>query len=169
MKEEVELDGKFYVADGTVWTQKYSNWYRLNTDTYEWEDVGAQSHESYFSSFCGKYIVKGDSIIDWVTGEEVFNCKEAGVYPPASADEYRDNYLCYFGGDQYLGYSNKEYRWVNLKDLTMSDPLPFPNKYNSASEMVILDDTYCAYYDIYGWFLWNYNTGEEETIVLFEQ
>lgn len=29
--------------------------------------------------------------------------------------------------------------------------------------------TYCVYYDIHGWFLWNYNTGEEETIYMFEK
>ena len=48
----------------------------------------------------------------------------------------------------------------------MSDPLPFPDVHRS--NLVILDDTYCVYEDQYGWFLWNYNTGEEETIVLFE-
>lgn len=55
----------------------------------------------------------------------------------------------------------------NLKDLTMSDPLPFPDV--SESNLTILNDTYCVYEDKYGWFLWNYSTGEEETIVMFEQ
>ena len=73
--------------------------------------------------------------------------------------------MCYFGGDKYLGKKGDEYRWVNLTDLTMSDPLPFPEGKN----ITILNDTYCIYKDNYGWFLWNYNTGEEETIVMFEQ
>lgn len=84
--------------------------------------------------------------------------------------EYRNEYLCYFGGDKYLGFSDrngKEYRWVNLNDLTMSDPLPFPEGLSS-DQLTILNDTYCVYRDKYGWFLWNYNTGEEESIVMFE-
>ena len=49
--------------------------------------------------------------------------------------------------------------------ITVSDPLPFPE----GTTVTILNDTYCVYKDKYGWFLWNYNTGEEETIVMFEQ
>ena len=49
--------------------------------------------------------------------------------------------------------------------ITVSDPLPFPE----GTTVTILNDTYCGYKDKYGWFLWNYNTGEEETIVMFEQ
>ena len=89
---------------------------------------------------------------------------EYGELYPAVSEWMHDN-LCYFGGDKYLGVKNKEYRWVNLKDLTMSDPLPFPE----GKKVTVLNDTYCVYEDQYGWFLWNYSTGEEETIVLFEQ
>ena len=46
----------------------------------------------------------------------------------------------------------------------MSDPLPFPEGKN----VTILNDTYCVYEDSYGWFLWNYNDGTEETIVTFD-
>lgn len=173
LKEDVKMGG-FFVADGTAWANGgKGDCFRLNTNTYEWENTEPLSDKNYNAKpFFGKYRMYEDSIIDRVTGEEVFNCKEAGVYPPASANEYRDHFLCYFGGDKYLGfdYNKKEYRWVNLKDLTMSDPLPFPESVaNSSDHVTILNDTYCVYYDSYGWFLWNYNTGEEETIYMFEQ
>lgn len=173
LKEDVKLRG-FFVADRTAWANGgKGDWFRLNTNTYEWENAETPFNKSSTEYFCGKYrVADGYSIIDWVTGEEVFNCIEAGVYSPVSATQYRDHLLCYFGGDKYLGfnYDKKEYRWVNLKDLTMSDPLPFPESVaNSSDHVTILNDTYCVYYDSYGWFLWNYNTGEEETIYMFEK
>ena len=138
--------------------------YRLNTDTCEWEDTGNVSDfTNQVGSFCGKYVTRRDGIYDYATGEQVL---EYGELYPAVSEWGHDN-LCYFGGDKYLGVKDSEYRWVNLKDLSMSDPLPFPDVHRS--NLFILDDTYCVYEDQYGWFLWNYNTGEEETIVLFEQ
>ena len=113
---------------------------------------------------------RGNGIYNWLTGEEVFNWTKAGVYPPVNATQYRDEYPSYFGGDKYLGYGgNGEYRWVYLADLTMSEPLQFPEKLKSFSDhLTVLNDTYCVYYDQYGWFLLNYNTGEEETILMFD-
>ena len=138
---------------------KDKHWYRLNMDAYEWEDTGeALISGNAFEPFLGKYVVKGNGIYNRVTGEEVFKCND--VYLPALGG------LSYFGGDKYLGKNGNEYRWVNLTDLSMSDPLPFPDVHESY--LTILDDTYCVYEDQYGWFLWNYNTGEEETIMLFD-
>ena len=155
-----------FAADGTVYAQNrfVSYLYRLNTDTYEWEETGnAPNLSNQVGNFCGKYVTRNDGIYDRLTGEQVF---EYGELYPAVGD-WTHPKLCYFGGDKYLGVKNKEYRWVNLKDLTMSDPLPFPDV--SESNLTILNDTYCVYEDKYGWFLWNYSTGEEETIVMFEQ
>lgn len=167
LKENVKLDfGHLVVADGTIYvSEEDADLYRLNMDTYEWEDVGAAPRNirnNTFGAFLGRYVTDfdGSSIYDSVTGEEVFNSNAVGVYPPVEG-------LCYFGGDKYLGYNNKEYRWVNLKDLTMSDPLPFPQV--DASYITILDDTYCVYRDQYGWFLWNYSTGEEEPILMLKE
>lgn len=165
LKEDVSLENMF-AADGTVYAQNrfVSYLYRLNTDTYEWEETGnAPNLSNQVGNFCGKYVTRNDGIYDRLTGEQVF---EYGELYPAVGD-WTHPKLCYFGGDKYLGVKNKEYRWVNLKDLTMSDPLPFPDV--SESNLTILNDTYCVYEDKYGWFLWNYSTGEEETIVMFEQ
>ena len=165
LKEDVSLENMF-AADGTVYAQNrfVSYLYRLNTDTYEWEETGnAPNLSNQVGSFCGKYVTRNDGIYDRLTGEQVL---EYGELYPAVSEWGHDN-LCYFGGDKYLGVKDSEYRWVNLKDLSMSDPLPFPDVHRS--NLFILDDTYCVYEDKYGWFLWNYNTGEEETIVLFEQ
>lgn len=168
LKENVKLDfGHPVVADGTIYvSEEDADLYRLNMDTYEWEDVGAAPRNIgniSVRSFLGRYTenYEGSSIYDCITGEEVFNSSLAGVHPPVEG-------LCYFGGDKYLGYDRKDYRWVNLKDLTMSDPLPFPQVYSS-SNITILDDTYCVYYDDYGWFLWNYSTGEEEPILMLKE
>ncbi|MCM1154453.1 MAG: hypothetical protein NC392_03745 [Roseburia sp.] len=154
------------VANGTVYTifSGEDSWYRLNTNTYEWEDTGEAvpdvSKDMIYAlngtSFCGKYWGDDDGIYDIITGEQIFEWGE--LYAP--------KYGGYFGGDKYLGYSkrNNEYRWVNLTDLSMSDPLPFPE----GKSVTILNDTYCIYSDNYGWFLWNYNDGTEETIVMYE-
>ena len=169
LKENFEVDAdSTFAAGGTVYTKVSdkgsSHLYRLNTDTCEWEDTGNVSDfTNQVGSFCGKYVTRRDGIYDYATGEQVL---EYGELYPAVSEWGHDN-LCYFGGDKYLGVKDSEYRWVNLKDLSMSDPLPFPDVHRS--NLVILDDTYCVYEDQYGWFLWNYNTGEEETIVLFEQ
>ena len=169
LKEDFEVDAdSTFAAGGTVYTKVSdkgsSHLYRLNTDTCEWEDTGNVSDfTNQVGSFCGKYVTRRDGIYDYVAGKQVF---EYGELYPAVGD-WTHPKLCYFGGDKYLGVKNKEYRWVNLKDLTMSDPLPFPDV--SESNLTILNDTYCVYEDKYGWFLWNYSTGEEETIVMFEQ
>ena len=173
--ENVDLDvTNIHVAGGTVYvpTNEGSNkeWYRLNTDTYEWEKCESQPYSGFsLYNFCGKYGAREDGIYDWVTGEQVFAYGE--LYAPVCAADKGDSRNCYFGGDKYLGSNRSEYRWINLTDLSMSDPLPFPKKEagDYAFEMYILNDTYCVYKDKYGWFLWNYNTGEEETIVMFEQ
>lgn len=75
------------------------------------------------------------------------------------------SFLSYFGGDRYLGVYDYNYRWFSLVDGTMSEPLPLPEEYTG---LMILSDEYCMYGDEYGYFLWNYNTGEEEPVVLFE-
>ena len=164
LKEDVYLEiYNMFAADGTAYVRdSKSHLYRFNADTCEWEDTGNVSKLSdQVGSFCGKYVTRNDGIYDRLTGEQVFEYGE--LYPAVS--RWLDDSLCYFGGDKYLGVKNKEYRWVNLKDLSMSDPLPFPE----GKSVTVLNDTYCVYEDQYGWFLWNYNTGEEETIVLFEQ
>lgn len=166
LKEDVSLDMyKVFATDGTAYARdSKSHLYRFNADTCEWEDTGNVSDfTNQVGSFCGKYVTRRDGIYDYATGEQVL---EYGELYPAVSEWGHDN-LCYFGGDKYLGVKDSEYRWVNLKDLSMSDPLPFPDVHRS--NLFILDDTYCVYEDQYGWFLWNYNTGEEETIVLFEQ
>ena len=174
LKEDVKFKLYTYVAaaDGTVYAMATGDyWYRLNLDTYEWEDAGeAIVNGNSFYPLFGKYIaeVTKHGILNRVTGEQVFNWDDAGVYPAASTNRYLNGCYCYFGDDRYLGYSerNKEYRWINLTDLSMSEPLPFPNV--SSDSITILNDTYCVYRDRYGLFLWNYNTGEEETIMLFD-
>ena len=166
LKEDVYLGiYNMFAADGTAYARgDESHLYRFNADTCEWEDTGNVSDfTNQVGSFCGKYVTRRDGIYDYATGEQVL---EYGELYPAVSEWGHDN-LCYFGGDKYLGVKDSEYRWVNLKDLSMSDPLPFPDVHRS--NLFILDDTYCVYEDQYGWFLWNYNTGEEETIVLFEQ
>lgn len=164
LKEDVYVEiYNMFAADGTAYVRdSKSHLYRFNADTCEWEDTGNVSDfTNQVGSFCGKYVTRRDGIYDYVTGEQVL---EYGELYPAVSEWMHDN-LCYFGGDKYLGVKNKEYRWVNLKDLTMSDPLPFPE----GKKVTVLNDTYCVYEDQYGWFLWNYSTGEEETIVMFEQ
>ena len=164
LKKDVKINRDYtFAANGTIYTRVHDNgsWrlYRLNTDTYEWDDMGDVPEFYATYSFYGKYVARKDGIYDFATGEQVFEYGE--LYPAAS----NSLNMCYFGGDKYLGKKGDEYRWVNLTDLTMSDPLPFPEGKN----ITILNDTYCIYKDNYGWFLWNYNTGEEETIVMFEQ
>lgn len=157
------LDGTLYIQSGN--NTNNSVYYRLNMDTYEWEEC--EKPLTDLDYFCGKYGYKKSVIYDSTTGEQVFDCNEAGVYPPADFHSSCYYYSCYFGGDKYLGSNNGEYRWVNLTDLSMSDPLQFP-KLTSTTPLCVLNDTYCVYKDRYGWFLLNYNTGEEETIMLFE-
>ena len=152
-------DSLGFAADGTLYATDWYMYWRLNMDTLAWENMGTFPEVTRVSQvdsslFCGKYIPGKDGIYDSVTGEQVFEYGE--LYPAVWG-------LCYFGGDQYLGKYGSEYRWVNLTDLSMSDPLPFPEGKN----VTILDDTYCIYQDDYGWFLWNYNTGTEETIMLY--
>lgn len=165
LTEDIKVKGQ-WPLDGTLYIQSGNNssdfvYYRLNLDTYEWEEC--EKPLTDLDYFCGKYGYKKSVIYESTTGEQVFNCDEAGVYPPL--DKY-NMFSCYFGGDKYLGCSNNEIRWVNLTDLSMSDPLPFPEK---SDELYVLNDTYCVYKDNYGWFLWNYNTGEEETIMMFNK
>ena len=170
LKEDVSIDfGNKFAADGTLYARTNegynSEWCRLNTDTYEWEKCESQPYSGFsLYDFCGKYGAREDGIYDRVTGEQIFAYGE--LYAPVCVADKGDSRNCYFGGDKYLGSNRSEIRWVNLTDLSMSAPLPFPEKYE---DLYILNDTYCAYKDDYGWFLWNYNTGEEETIVMFEQ
>lgn len=158
---EEDMEPKDYInADGAMYAEfdGDDSLYRLNTDTYEWENTGNAAPASINGDpFFGKYFSRNDGIYDIVTGERVFEYGE--LYCGATK-------LCYFGGDKYLGYNGSEYRWVNLTDLSMSDPLPFPKEDYFA--FAILNDTYCVYQDEYGWFLWNYNDGSEETIVMFD-
>lgn len=157
-------NGSWFAVDGTVYTKFMGDdsLYRLNTDTYEWENIDAVS-VSYDNIFFGKYICKRDGIYDRVTGEQVFEYGE--LYQPDYDVFCIGDY--YFGGDKYLGYKDFDFRWVNLTDLSMSESLPFPPKMGAVS-VIILDDTYCIYKDEYGWFLWNYNDGTEEMIVMFD-
>lgn len=160
--EDMELNkSDWFAADGTVYTKCKGDdsLYRLNTDTYEWENTGNAPASIGGSIFYGKYFSSSDGIYDRITGELVFEYGE--LYKAAC--HFNDN-QCYFGGDKYLGYNGGEYRWVSLTDLSMSDPLPFPE----GKVVTILNDTYCVYEDKYGWFLWNYNDGTEETIMLYE-
>lgn len=167
LKEDVQIDiNNMFTADGIVFAKADGEWYRLNADTYEWERYERLSaYFGTFVDFCGKYRAIENVIYDRTTEEPVFECGE--LYPPACVVNRAFN-LCYFGGDKYFGKTRSEARWVNLTDLSMSDPLPFPTL-ESEYSLFILNDTYCVYKDKYGWFLWNYNTGEEETIVMFEQ
>lgn len=168
LKEDVKLDfSSMFAADGTIYAQEYNThfYYRLNTDTCEWESIGEIPYTGG-SVFCGKYLADSNGIYDRVTGALVFEYGD--LYRPF---DYDGQQLCYFGGDKYLGFSNDEFRWVNLTDLSMSDPLPFPEDSSSLlgnMQMFILNDTYCVYWDQYGVFLWNYNDGTEETIMMFE-
>lgn len=167
LKEDIQIDLSWtFAADGTLYTSAYPYGYdilyRLNTDTYEWEDVGNDLiRTSQTTDFCGRYVSRNGVVYDRITGEQVFEYGD--LYP--AGDNWSDHYLRYFGGDKYLAKKGSEYRWVSLTDLSMSDPLPFPE--GKEKSAIILDDTYCVYNDQYGWFLWNYNTGEEETIVMF--
>lgn len=159
LKEDMSLSSA-YAADGTlyaIWGNENS-WYRLNTDTYEWENTGNAYASINGESFYGKYVSCNDGIYDRITGERVFEYGD--LYAPYPFGSY-------FGGDKYLGYryngyNGDEYRWVNLTDLSMSDPLPFPEEVYAHC----FNDTYCVYHDEYGYFLWNYNDGTEETIVM---
>lgn len=163
-------EGILFAADGTIYTQGYDEQsgytclYRLNTDTYEWENTGREAISG--TLFDGKYVSCSDGIYDFITGEQVFEYGELYCAPSYvfGASAIPSNYLCYFGGDKYLGTDGSEYRWVSLTDRSMSDPLPFPETYE---ELHILDDTYCVYLDEYGYFLWNYNDGTEEPIMVF--
>ncbi len=165
LKKDVDMgQDQFFAADGTLYARGYDHFYRLNTDTYQWEDAGDAPQIPDVGIFCGKYATKNGKVFDRVTEEQVF---EYGELYPAACGDWADPQLCYFGGDKYLGCKDGEYRWVNLKDLSMSDPLPFPDVHES--QLTVLNDTYCVYNDEYGWFLWNYNDGTEETIVLFDK
>lgn len=162
-----------YTANETAYAvfSEDDSLYRLNTDTYEWENTGNDApiliDNAYYDeySFYGKYVIyadNNDGISDIITGEQVFEYGE--LYAPLYSD------LKYFGGEKYLGYGKNyiydtfECRWVNLTDLSMSEPLLFPY----GKDYTILNDTYCIYCDSYGWFLWNYNDGIEETIMMFD-
>ena len=163
--EPVELDFGFYLAvDGTVYTCSDTNLYRLDVEAMKWEDLG-ECNEVFsmnkYLPFYGRYYTDSQGVYNRLTGEQVFEYGD--LYPSAAM---RLNSFCYWGGDQYLGCKQDEYRWVNLKDGTMSEPLKFPE---DNYVCFILNETYCVYRDDYGWFLWNYNTGEEETIYMFEQ
>lgn len=128
-----------FAADGTLYVKADSSLYRLNTDTCEWENIGSAPSLGEGTSFWGKYLSWKDGVYDRVTGEQVFEYGE--LYPAVN----NKSGLCYFGGDKYLGCKNNEYRWVSLTDLSMSDPLPFPE----GKDVVVLNDTYCAYEDSY--------------------
>lgn len=158
----LEFGRKYLVADGTVYATGENHLYRLDVEALEWIDLGSDNglfDTYYYKTFYGKYYTDEKGVYNRISGEQVFEYGE--LYPSASL---QDNTFCYWGGEKYLGYKDGEYRWVNLMDLSMSDPLPFPE-----GTVTIVNDTYCAYSDNYGIFLWNYNTGEEETIKMFEQ
>lgn len=158
------------IADGTIYAKSNEDsYFRLNTSTYEWESAENISLRdgdllSGRISFCGRYDYSYDQgksyygIFDSITGECIF--KLDGLPEPVNG------IMCYFGGDEYLGRNNDGYCWVNLKTGAVSDPLPFPEGVNNG---IIVSDTYYVYEDEYGWFLWNYNTGKEETILLFDR
>lgn len=170
LKENMRFDGNWFAADGTVYAEFLDDdsLYRLNTDTYEWENIGNAptfpvSRGDYFF---GKYFSYGDGIYDRVTGERVFEYGE--LYRSPLSYDGLDVSQCYFGGDKYLGFNGDEFRWVSLTDMSMSDPLPFPEYFGSGGVDTILDDTYCIYSDEYGVFLRNYNDGTEETIMMYD-
>ena len=153
---------KYLVADGTVYATGENHLYRLDAESLEWIDLGSDNglfDTYYYKTFYGKYYTDEKGVYNRISGEQVFEYGE--LYPSASL---QDNTFCYWGGEKYLGYKDGEYRWVNLTDLSMSDPLLFPE-----GTVTIVNDTYCAYYDNYGIFLRNYIDGTEETIVLFDK
>lgn len=153
------------IAYGSTRENNETVWYRLNMDSCEWEKCEKLWENSAKGKyFCGKYRDYNGVVYDSSTGEVVFEYGE--LYPVANGNGVSLHSLSYFGGDKYLGYKNGEYRWVNLTDLSMSDPLLFPE--GTIEYITILNDTNCVYRDKYGWFLWNYNTGEEETILMFD-
>ena len=179
LTETVQLAREtLHTAGGKIYATGFSNnshhFYSLDPTAAapEWTDLGELSaqpevvkdfvwNENEFWNFLGRYYYSpGDHCFyDVTTGETVLKLGE--VYEPAERCG-----KIYFGGDSYIGYKDKEYRMVNLANGTMSDPLTLPEKYNG---LYFLTDTYCAYSDDYGIFLWNYLTGEETTIVMFEQ
>lgn len=162
--EPVELEFRFrLVLDGTVYTCSDTNLYRLDTEAMKWEDLGERNEIfslNKYVPFYGRYYTDAKGVYNRLTGEQVFEYGD--LYPSAAM---KLNSFCYWGGDQYLGCKQDEYRWVNLKDGTMSEPLKFPEDYY---DFFILNETYCVYRDDYGWFLWNYNDGTEETIVTYD-
>lgn len=167
--EMARLDeNSFFAADGTVYVASGTNLFKLDTENSVWADQGALPEGYKYNhgwQLCGRYFTDGQKIFDRITNEEVFTY--GVLYKSTVGDDYKT--LSYFGGDEYIGVSRSggvnEYRWVNLKDSSMSEPFQIPENTNTT----IVDDTYCVYRDSYGVFLWNYITGEEETIVLFEQ
>ncbi len=176
LTETVQLDPMtICAAGGKIYAMgNNSHLYSLDPTaaTPEWTDIGEFSAQpemfqefvqfggdTFFQNFLGRYYYSDDDrcFYDITTGETVFELGE--LYAPVGIKSY-------FGGDSYIGYKDKEYRMVNLANGTMSDPLMLPEKYNG---LYFLTDTYCAYSDDYGIFLWNYLTGEETTIVMYEQ
>lgn len=157
-------DNYYFAADGTVYGATNTNFYKLDMKNNAWVDQGPIPQNAFYGrQLCGKYFSDQQRVYNILTGEEVFTY--GVLYKSTMADSYQT--LSYFGGDTYIGVTTgsgrNEYRWVNLKDNNMSDPLTFPE-----ANTTIVDDTYCVYRDEYGVFLWNYNTGEEETIMMFQ-
>ena len=184
LTETVQLDPRtLCAAGGKIYATDNRNIYSLDPTaaTPEWTDIGEVSAQpdKYFSrfqdfvlsggatafsqNFLGRYYYSRDDrcFYDITTGETVFELGE--LYAPVEGDI---GGKIYFGGDSYIGYKDKEYRIVNLANDTMSEPLPLPENY---LHLYFLNDTYCVYDDQYGIFLWNYLTGEETTIVMYEQ
>ena len=134
-----------------------------------WTDMGlpseqpeafrdAMTHNS-LRQLCGKYYYDNQGtkpVYDILTGEQVGELGDLYV-PPFETT--------YFDGEKYIGTQNGEYRWVNLADGTMSDPLKLPEEYQG---LLFIDDTYCVYRDEYGIFCWNFTTGEEQPVVMFQ-
>ena len=158
-------DNYYFAADGTVYGATNTNFYKLDMKNNAWVDQGPIPQNAFYGrQLCGEYFTDQQKVYNVLTGEEIF------TYGVLYKSTVIDNYMTfsYFGGDEYIGVSNtnngNEYRWVNLKDNTMSEPLTFPENTNTT----IIDDTYCVYRDQYGVFLWNYITGEEDTIMMFQ-
>ena len=141
-----------------------------------WTDMGLFSEQpEVFRNFmsgglrqlCGKYYYSNlgtKPVYDILTGEQVGELGE--LYLPTDANYVAQEITrTYFDGEKYIGASGMEYRWVNLADGTMSDPLKLPEKYQGH---LFIDDTYCVYHDEYGIFYWNFTTGEEQPVVMFQ-
>lgn len=171
-----------YAAGGMVYCGGYNGSDRNNhmycldpaAETPEWTDMGTLSSlpEGFREladpynviQFIGKYgyLSYDGTVYDRTTGEAVYKFDQG--YMPATGRG-----PVYFGGDSVIccNVNNpKDIRWLDLTDGSLSDPLILPEAYNY---LYLLDDTTCVYCDQYGIFLWDYTTGEEQTIVMYGQ